>query len=114
MTERRSATILAADVAGYTAMMQSDEERAFERVSALIEQVSRVIAEEDGRVVSIAGDGLIACFDSAPRALRASRQFQDALADAASAEPEDQQVLCRVGINSGEVVMRGRRSSAAS
>ena len=109
MTERRSATILAADVAGYTAMMQSDEERAFERVSALIEQVSRVIAEEDGRVVSIAGDGLIACFDSAPRSLRAARQFQDALVDAASAEPEDQRVLCRVGINSGEVVMRGEK-----
>ena len=36
MTERRSATILAADVAGYTALMQVDEERTFARVSALM------------------------------------------------------------------------------
>lgn len=109
MTERRSATILAADVAGYTAMMQSDEERAFERVSALIDQISRTISESGGRVVSIAGDGLISCFDAAPSALRAARQFQDDLAEAAAAEPEDQRLLCRVGIHSGEVVMRGEK-----
>ena len=109
MTERRSATILAADVAGYTALMQSDEERAFERVSALIEQISRAISEADGRVVSIAGDGLIAYFEDASSALRAARQFQDALAQVAMAEPEDQRILCRVGINLGEVVIGGEK-----
>lgn len=109
MIERRSATILAADVAGYTALLQSDEERAFARVSALIDQVSEAISEAGGRVVSIAGDGLIAYFDHASSALRAARQFQDALAEAARSEPEDQRVLCRVGINLGEVVISGEK-----
>lgn len=107
MTERRSLAILAVDVAGYTAMMQSDEERAFERVSALIEQISHTISRLGGRVVSIAGDGLISCFNAASSALRAARQFQDDLAKAGGAEPEDQRLLCRVGIHSGEVVMKG-------
>jgi adenylate cyclase len=109
MTERRSAAILAADVAGYTAMMLADEERAFERVSALIERISRTVADSGGRVVSIAGDGLIAFFDAPARALQAARQFQDALAEAAVSEPEDQRMLCRVGINLGDVVVSGER-----
>lgn len=109
MTERRGATILAADVAGYTAMMQADEEQAFARVSALIDLVCATVAEAGGRVVSIAGDGLIAHFATPAAALRAARRFQGAIAEANLDEAEDQRVLCRVGINLGEVVISGEK-----
>lgn len=88
-------------------MMLADEERTFERVSALIEHVSATIAGAGGRVVSVAGDGLIAYFDAAPPALAAARQFQGDLSEAGGAEAEDQRVLCRVGINLGEVLVSG-------
>lgn len=109
MTERRNATILAADVVGYTAMMQADEELAFARVSAIIERISLAVAGAEGHVVDIAGDGLIAHFPSAPAALRAALHFQDLIAKASQTEPENQRVLCRVGLHLGEIVFSGEK-----
>lgn len=107
MTERRAATILAADIAGYTALLAADEERAYSRVSAAIRRIRQIIAAGEGRVVSVAGDGLIAHFAGAPAALRAALGFQQALTETSRDEPEDQRVLCRVGISSGDAVFSG-------
>lgn len=90
-------------------MMQADEERAYERVSAAIERISRAVAAAEGHVVDIAGDGLIAQFPTAPAALRAALEFQDALAKSGQSEPKDQRILCRVGVNQGEVVISGEK-----
>ncbi|WP_170979288.1 adenylate/guanylate cyclase domain-containing protein [Roseomonas sp. HF4] len=109
MTERRAATILAADIAGYTALLAGDEERAYARVSAAIRHIRQTISANEGRVASIAGDGLIAHFATAPAALRAALDFQQALKDTSRDEPEDQRVLCRVGISSGEAVFSGSK-----
>jgi len=102
---RQEAVIFAADIAGYTAMMEMDEEGAFARVAAAIEVLSNIVAKEDGAVFNIAGDGLLASFASAPSALRAALQAQDSMVKANSSQPNDQGLLFRMGLHMGEVVI---------
>src|SRR6516165_8432891 len=75
--ERRLAAILAADVAGYSRLMHSDEEATHAKLTALLmEAVQPAIAEHGGRIVKNTGDGFLAEFPSAVGALRAAMQFQ--------------------------------------
>jgi len=69
---RRLAAILAADVAGYSRLMGSDEEGTLERFKAhLVELVDPKIREHHGRVVKNTGDGVLAEFVSVVDALAA-------------------------------------------
>ena len=61
---RQEAVIFAADVAGYTAMMERDEEEAFARVATSISNLSDIITTKDGAIFSTAGDGVLARFAS--------------------------------------------------
>src|SRR6478735_1576382 len=75
--ERRLSAILAADVAGYSRLMHSDEEATHAKLAALLtDAVDPVIAEHGGRIVKNTGDGLLAEFPSAVEAVRAAVQFQ--------------------------------------
>jgi class 3 adenylate cyclase len=57
---RRLAAILAADVAGYSRLMGSDEEGTLERLKSLRrELVDPKIAEHHGRIVKTTGDGML-------------------------------------------------------
>jgi class 3 adenylate cyclase len=56
--ERRLAAILAADVVGYSRLMERDEDRTLARLKALREElIDPLIAEQQGRVVKLMGDG---------------------------------------------------------
>jgi class 3 adenylate cyclase len=64
--ERRVTAILAADVVGYSRLMESDELRTFGRLKQLREQlVNPTVASSGGRVVELTGDGFLAEFASA-------------------------------------------------
>ncbi|MFN7306646.1 MAG: adenylate/guanylate cyclase domain-containing protein [Alphaproteobacteria bacterium] len=106
---RQEAVIFAADVAGYTAMMERDEEEAFARVATSISNLSDIITTKDGAIFSAAGDGVLARFASAPSALRAALQAQDSMVKANSSEPGTQEILFRMGLHMGEVVTQGDR-----
>ncbi len=106
---RQEAVIFAADVAGYTAMMERDEEEAFARVATSMSNLSDIIATKDGAIFSTAGDGVLARFASAPSALRAALQAQDSMVKANSSEPSTQEILFRMGLHMGEVVTQGDR-----
>ena len=70
-TERRLAAILAADVAGYSLLMNHDEEGTLQRLKAhLGELVEPHIAAHRGRIVKRTGDGLLVDFASAVEAVR--------------------------------------------
>jgi adenylate cyclase len=78
---RRLAAILAADVAGYSRMMEADGEGTLERLKALRREVlDQQIAEHHGRIVKTTGDGLLAEFASVVNAVRGRGAAGDARA----------------------------------
>ena len=104
--ERRLAAILAADVAGYSRLMHSDEEATHAKLTALLtEAVQPAIAEHGGRIVKNTGDGFLAEFPSAVGALRAAMQFQTRIHELTTDEAEDRRIVFRVGINIGDVII---------
>jgi TolB-like protein/class 3 adenylate cyclase/Flp pilus assembly protein TadD len=104
--ERRLAAILAADVAGYSRLMHSDEEATHAKVTALLaDGVRPAIAEHGGRVVKNTGDGFLAEFPSAVEAVRAAVQFQTRIKELTLTETEDRCVAFRVGVNIGDVIV---------
>ena len=104
--ERRLAAILAADVAGYSRLMHSDEEATHAKLTALLaDAVQPAIAEHGGRIVKNTGDGFLAEFPSAVGAVRAALQFQTRIRELTAADTEDHQIAFRVGINVGDVII---------
>jgi adenylate cyclase len=105
---RRLAAILAADVAGYSRLMGSDEEGTHERLKAhLGELVDPKIKEHRGRIVKNTGDGFLAEFASVVDAVRCAVEVQRAMADRNAATPPEKRIEFRVGINLGDVIAEG-------
>ncbi|MET4389704.1 class 3 adenylate cyclase [Bradyrhizobium sp. F1.4.3] len=104
--ERRLAAILAADVAGYSRLMHSDEEATHTKLKVLLAgSVEHAIAEHGGRIVKNTGDGFLAEFPSAVEAVRAAMQFQTRIRELTIADVEDRRIAFRVGINIGDVIV---------
>ena len=104
--ERRLSAILAADVAGYSRLMHSDEEATHAKLTALLtDAVAPAIAEHGGRIVKNTGDGFLAEFPSAVEAVRAAMQFQARIKELTIDDPEDRRIAFRVGINIGDVIV---------
>jgi TolB-like protein/class 3 adenylate cyclase/Flp pilus assembly protein TadD len=105
---RRLAAILAADVAGYSRLMGSDEEGTHERLRAHHrELVDPKIGEHSGRIVKTTGDGLLVEFPSVVNAVRCAAELQRAMIDREAGIPEDSRIRFRVGINLGDVIVEG-------
>ncbi len=101
VTQQRLAAILAADVAGYTRLMEKDTAGTVAAWKAACENVVQpVIAEFGGRVVKYTGDGFLAEFGSAQDAVNCALKLQQGLADC----PLD----FRIGINLGDIVDDGQ------
>jgi TolB-like protein/class 3 adenylate cyclase/Flp pilus assembly protein TadD len=104
--ERRLSAILAADVAGYSRLMHSDEEATHAKLTALLtDAVAPAIAEHGGRIVKNTGDGFLAEFPSAVQAVRAAVQFQTRIKELTIADAKDRRVAFRVGVNIGDVIV---------
>jgi acyl dehydratase len=77
---RRLAAILAADVAGYSRLMGTDEEGTHERLKAhRRELVDPKISEHSGRIVKTTGDGMLVEFPSIVGAVRCAAEVQRAM-----------------------------------
>jgi TolB-like protein/class 3 adenylate cyclase len=104
--ERRLAAILAADVAGYSRLIEADEEGTLGRLKALrAEIIDPNIAEHKGRIVKTTGDGLLVEFASVVDALRCAAEMQAALAESNAPLPPDRRVAFRIGIHQGDIVV---------
>ena len=96
--ERRLAAILAADVAGYSRLIEADEEGTLRRLKALrAEVVDPKIADHKGRIVKTTGDGLLVEFASVVDALRCAAEVQAAMAESNAPTPPDQRIEFRKG-----------------
>ena len=106
--ERKLTTILAADVVGYSALMERDEAGTHERLKAGRKELFEPeIARHHGRVFKLMGDGLLAEFGSVVGAVECAVSLQRGLAERNAEVPEHQRIQVRIGINLGEVIVEG-------
>jgi adenylate cyclase len=93
---RRLAAILAADVAGYSRLMEADEEGTHERLKAhLGELVNPKIKEHRGRTVKNTGDGMLVEFPSVVDAVRCAVEIQRGMLDREPEVPDEQRIRFR-------------------
>ena len=104
--ERRLAAILAADVAGYSRLIEADEEGTLGRLKALRgEVIDPKIALHRGRIVKTTGDGLLVEFASVVDALRCAVEIQSALAERNAPLRQERRIAFRIGVNVGDIVV---------
>src|SRR5262249_11176520 len=102
---RRLAAILAADVAGYSRLMATDEEATLRTLDAYRRTISDLIGEHAGRIFGGAGDSVIAEFNSPVQAVRAAVAMQRALHRHNADLRSDRRMEFRIGVNLGDVMV---------
>ncbi len=106
--ERKLAAILAADVVGYSALMEADEAGTFDRLRAgRTELFEPEINKHHGRIFKLMGDGLLAEFGSVVDAVECAVTLQRGMAERNASVPESKRIEVRIGINLGEVIVEG-------
>ncbi len=106
--QRRLAAILAADVVGYSRLMELDEAGTFERLLAHRRELFEPeIERHGGRIFKLMGDGLLAEFPSVVDAVACAVALQRGMAERNKDLPAGQRIQVRVGINLGDVIIEG-------
>lgn len=106
--ERRLAAILAADVVGYSRLMEIDEAGTLEAVKSRHRKIlTPLLAEYHGRIVKLMGDGALIEFGSAVNAVQCAVALQNRMAEANAGAVENRRILLRVGLNLGDVMVEG-------
>ena len=106
--ERRLAAILAADVMGYSRLMEADEKRTMAALNThRREFFDPTIAEHGGRIFKAMGDGFLVEFSSAVNAATCAVQIQNGMALRNQGVPEGQRIIFRIGVNLGDVIVEG-------
>ena len=103
---RKLEAILAADVAGYSRLMQEDDEATVATLETYRAVFREKIRAHRGRVVDMAGDSVLAVFEAATEAVRSAFEIQTRLAQYNEALPEARRMRFRIGVNLGEVIER--------
>jgi class 3 adenylate cyclase len=104
--QRRLAAILAADVVGYSRLMQADEEGALARLKSLrADAIDPKIADHSGRIVKLMGDGALVEFSSVVDAVHCAIEIQRDLAERNADLPEEAEIHLRIGINLGDIMV---------
>jgi class 3 adenylate cyclase len=104
--QRRLTCILAADAVGYSEQMGRDEEGTIRVLSAHRAVIDGIIAFHQGRIVSTAGDSVLAEFASVVEAVRCAVEVQEALKTRNDSLPDNRKMHFRVGVNLGDVVVK--------
>src|ERR1700716_3229079 len=103
---RRLAAIVAGDIAGYSRLMQIDEEGTHIRVKRIERDlIEPSIAEHNGRLVKTTGDGFIAIFDSPVEAVRCGIVIQQNMVGRNTSLPKHHWIEYRIGVNLGDVII---------
>lgn len=104
--KRRLSCILAADTVGYSRQMEQDEESTIRVLTAHRAVIDGIITFHGGRIISMAGDSVLAEFSSVVEAVRCAVEIQEALKTRNDALPDKSQMHFRVGVNLGDVVVK--------
>src|ERR1700677_1864156 len=105
-TPRRLAAIVAGDIAGYSRLMQIDEDGTHGRVKRIERDlIEPSIVEHHGRLVKTTGDGFLAIFDSPVEAVRCGIVIQQNMVGRNAALPRHHWIEYRIGVNLGDVII---------
>jgi TolB-like protein/class 3 adenylate cyclase len=106
--ERRLAAVLAADVVGYSRLVEQDEAETLAAIRKLrAEIIDPLLAKHNGRIVKLMGDGVIAEFGSVVDAVSCAVELQKETAASQADIPGDRRIVFRIGVNLGDVVIEG-------
>jgi adenylate cyclase len=103
--ERRLTNILSADVFGYSRLMRLDEAGTLALLNDYKSIMTGVVAQNRGRIVSTAGDSVLAEFPSSVMAVQTAVNIQRQLAERNQKLEPDRQMWFRIGINLGDVIV---------
>ncbi len=105
--ERRLAAIVAADVVGYSRLMEADEEGTLATLTGhLSDLIEPAIGEHRGRVFKTTGDGILAEFASVVDAVRCAGAIQQGMRRRVADVPRDRRIVFRIGVNLGDVIVQ--------
>ncbi|MFN2457971.1 MAG: adenylate/guanylate cyclase domain-containing protein [Chitinophagaceae bacterium] len=99
-SSRQLAAIMFADITGYTAMMQEDEELASQIRAKLLNKLEKEVEAHYGRILEFRGDGGMCSFNSTIEAVRAALALQLEMMS-------PPQVPLRIGLHTGDVMLEG-------
>ena len=101
---RKLAAILAADIAGYSALMGADEGATVRDLRAHQADILPMIGEHDGRVIDTAGDGILAEFGSVVNAVECAIAIQTTMGERNAQVEGPRRMRLRIGVNQGDVI----------
>ncbi|HLX81717.1 MAG TPA: adenylate/guanylate cyclase domain-containing protein [Burkholderiales bacterium] len=102
--KQRLAAILAADVAGYSRLMAADERGTVAALDAARRVFKARIDTSQGRVIDMAGDSVLAVFETATGAVSAALAIQQEIASSGGDMPEALRMRFRIGVHLGDVI----------
>jgi adenylate cyclase len=106
--DRRLAAILAADVVGYSRLMEQDEAGTMAVLKSRRKEVLQpLVARHHGRIFKFTGDGVLVEFGSAVNAVQCAIDLQYGMNAANAALPEGSRIVLRIGVNLGDVMVEG-------
>ena len=105
---RRLAAILAADVVGYSRLMETAEAATLARLKAhRAELIDPLLAAHGGRLIKLMGDGALVEFPSVVEAVACAIDIQKGMAEREAGLPDAEAIRFRMGINLGDVLIDG-------
>ena len=106
--KRRLAAILAADVVGYSRLMETAEAATLARLKAhRAELIDPLLAAHGGRLIKLMGDGALVEFPSVVEAVACAIDIQQGMAEREAGLPDTEAIRFRIGINLGDVLIDG-------
>jgi adenylate cyclase len=106
--ERRLTAILAADVVGYSRLMGTNETGTLAALKTLqTDFIDGKIAEHQGRIVKLTGDGMLVEFPSVVNAVACAAEVQRGMRHRNAGVPQDRRIEFRIGVNLGDVIVEG-------
>src|SRR6266571_5071223 len=106
--ERRLTAILAADIVGYSRLMGANETGTLAALKTLrTDFIDGKIAEHQGRIVKLTGDGMLVEFPSVVNAVACAAELQRTIRKQNAGTPQDQRIEFRMGVNVGDVIVQG-------
>jgi len=104
---RRLAAILAADVVGYSRLMEADEAGTARTLSEHRAAADPLVAEHAGRIVKTTGDGVLIEFASVVGAVQCAVALQKLMAERNAGVPSERRMEWRVGVHLGDILIDG-------
>jgi TolB-like protein len=105
--DRRLAAILAADVVGYSRLMEADEAGTARLLREHRAAADPLVAEHGGRIVKTTGDGVLIEFPSVVGAVQCAVALQKLMAERNAGVPSERRMEWRVGIHIGDILIEG-------